>query len=1219
MIRRRCLMTIALLAGLVLLAQPTFAQSFNASINGTILDPTGAAVPNAAVSLRGVATGVMAETKSGPEGLYSFPNLRPGIYELKAAAPGFRDFVQSGIEVAMASHYRVDVTLQLGTAVQAIEVTANASPLNFETASHGGGISPSELRDLPLLVAGNPRSAIAFAILEPGITTGGTASPYDARINGGQQSGDEAMVDGVSMQEGFMSQNGMVSLYQDWPMTPDMVSEVKVLTSNYDPQFGSTTSGVLMAVTKSGSDNFHAGGYWYHRNTALNARQFGALNRVDNGIENPGSARPKDLENDAGGFIGGPARKVPGLWSGRRRTYFYVNFEAFRIVGGVNRPTLTIPSALERTGNFTDWVDSSGNLIPIYDPATTQVNPTYDPAQPLSATNLPFTRQQFMGCNGTQPNVICATDPRLANSLASQWFQFLPTPNKPGAKNNYLLPTPVPDSILAQTNYWLFTGDHYIGDKHHFKAMVWYQGAPPKYVSALPAQLTPDTFSAPQYTFVDRLNWDYTINSTLLNHTSFGYLDRNEGYGCIDAKYVGDLPQIPGVALHAGPPALSFSDGFNAFGCGSGDNRGNVTRRPTAIVNDMLTWVRGKHTLKFGGEYRWIAGYVHSNGNTAGSFYFDKSETGLPGMTSGNSIASFILEQVDSGNSTFRAISSDYPRQHAYSYFVGDNWKLTPKLTVDYGIRWDEYSPSYEKFDRMTFFDPLGANSGAGGRPGRLAYAGSQWGDASFGRRTPENVWHGGFGPRLGIAYAVRPKTVIRAGYGIFYMQAFYPDWGGGIDQTGFSVTPSFSATPYGQTPAFLLSQGLPQNFTLPPIIDSTYQNGKSAPLYRPFDANRLTYAQQWNFTVERELPHNFYVSVAYVANKGTRVPSRLAAVNVLNPSLLTSMGPQLADVFQPGQTTLDGVSIPYAGWVDQMTGCSPTVGQALLPYPQYCGTLQGMNENAGSSTYHSLQIKGERHYTNGLAVLASFTWSKLLTTGTENTQAGATTWSGVQGVISPYERGRAKALASDDVPRVLSVTLLYQLPFGKGKRFVNSRGGLISRAIGGWEMSSIFRTSSGIPFYFRSGQCTGLGDFAMGCLPGMLPGANIYVQSRVGYDPGRLYSNGNQIPLFNVNAFEPASSFNFYGGSGPRITTVRGFNYHDQSLALIKDTKLSEKVNFQIRAEIFNLWNWHIFNSSGEWGGLAFSNDVNSGDFGTWNGAVTNPRNIQVGLRLEF
>jgi outer membrane receptor protein involved in Fe transport len=205
---------------------------------------------------------------------------------------------------------------------------------------------------------------------------------------------------------------------------------------------------------------------------------------------------------------------------------------------------------------------------------------------------------------------------------------------------------------------------------------------------------------------------------------------------------VGTLPQIPGVALHNVPPQINFGDGFHTFGCTAGINSRNITRRPTAITNDMLTWIRGKHQLKFGGEYRWIAGYVHGDGNQSGTFYFEDGGTGVPYAPdprpacqvskppsdcltqSGNSVASFLLEQVDSGNATFRAISSDYPRQHAYTWFVGDTWRLTPKLTVDYGIRWDEYSPFAEKWNRLSFFDPLGANPGAGGRPGRLAFAG---------------------------------------------------------------------------------------------------------------------------------------------------------------------------------------------------------------------------------------------------------------------------------------------------------------------------------------------------------------------------------------------------------------------------------------------------------------------------------------------------------------
>ncbi len=1208
-----------LLALLPPIARP---QNYNATISGLVTDQSGAAIPNATVTLTAVSSGAVATTKTGADGFYSFPNLTPGTYNLAVSAPGFSDYVQNGIQLALDQKARQDVQLKVGAATQTVEVTANASPLNYENATQGGGIGPQTLKELPLLVSGNPRSAIAFAILEPGVTTGGQDNPFDARVNGGLQSGDEAQLDGVSMQEGFMSQNGMVSLYQDWPMTPDMVSEVKVLTSNYAPQYGSTTSGVLEAVTKSGTENYHAGVYEYHRNTWLNARPFDALNRTNaSGVEIPGTARPKDIEHDIGGFIGGPAKHVPGLYGSHVKTYFYVNFEAFRIAGGVNRPIISIPTPAERQGDFRDWVDSKGNLIPIYDPATTTPNPNFNPSLPLSPTNTPFFRQQFMGCDGKTPNVICPSDPRLASSLAPQWLKYLPNPNLPGPTQNYQLPQPVPDTILAQTNYWLITADQYVGSKHHVKETIWYQGAPPKFVSALPPQLASETDSAPQYTFVDRIGWDYTINPALLNNLHFGYLDRNEGYGCIDAKYVNVLPQIPGVAAHNVPPQIGFGDGFASFGCGAGINNRNITRRPTAITNDMLTWIKGKHQFKFGGEYRWIAGYVHSDGGQSGYFNFGDAETGVPWQTSGNSIASFLLEQVDNGGATFRAISSDYPRQHALTWFVGDTWRATPKLTIDYGIRWDEYSPFVEKWNRASYFDPLGVNPGAGGRLGRLAFAGNQWGAASLGRRAPEYVWHGGYAPRLGLAYAISSKNVIRAGYGIFYDQAFYPGWGGGIAQDGFSTSPSFSAAPYGQSPAFILSQGLPQTFQRPPFIDSSFDNGKGAPLYRPFDANRLPYAQQWNLSVEHQFTQNFYINAAYVANKGTRLPSRVAPINVLNPSLL-SLGSKLNDVFQPGQSSLDGVPIPYAGWVQQMQSCPPTVAQALLPYPQYCGVIQGLDENAGSSTYHSLQIKAEKQMSHGMYLLGSYTWSKLLTTASENTQADATTWSGVQGVISPFERHNNKALASDDVPQVLSLTWVTNLPFGQGERFLN-RGGAVEKLVGGWEMSHIFRASSGLPFYFRSGICSIPGQFRQGCIPGIIPGANPWAQAKGSFDP-------DKGPLFNVNAFEPYTLFNNtnpayqnYQGAGSRVTTLRGFGYHNWNVALIKNTKISERLNFQLRAEFFNVFNWHTFTSSGEWGGLAFNNDVSSitgsSAFGTWNGSVSRPRNIQVAARLEF
>jgi hypothetical protein len=258
---------------------------------------------------------------------------------------------------------------------------------------------------------------------------------------------------------------------------------------------------------------------------------------------------------------------------------------------------------------------------------------------------------------------------------------------------------------------------------------------------------------------------------------------------------------------------------------------------------------------------------------------------------------------------------------------------------VTLGLRWDVFTPSVEANNQTSFFDPTGANPGAGGRPGRLAFAGTKWGAASYGSDAPEKTYYKAFGPRVGLAYALTPETVVRAGYGIFYEQAYYPGWNGGIATDGFNETVTFNSTLGGIQPAFLLQNGLPQNFTQPPFIDSSFLNGQNAPNYRPVDANRRPYTQQWNFTIERQVGKNVRVTAAYIGNKGTRLLSQVSAINALNPSLL-SMGNRLNDQFAPGQTTLDGVSIPYAGWVQQMTGCAPTVAQALLPYPQYCGNI---------------------------------------------------------------------------------------------------------------------------------------------------------------------------------------------------------------------------------------------------------------------------------------
>lgn len=471
----------------------------------------------------------------------------------------------------------------------------------------------------------------------------------------------------------------------------------------------------------------------------------------------------------------------------------------------------------------------------------------------------------------------------------------------------------------------------------------------------------------------------------------------------------------------------------------------------------------------------------------------------------------------------------------------------------------------------------------------------------------------GGFAPRLGIAYAVTPKTVVRTGYGIFYSQAFHPGWESSIATDALTADATKSVTLGGYGPALILSEGFTGEAAIrpnevPPAIDSSFRNGADLQ-YKPFDANRCGYTQQWNLSIKRQFGSNFTLTTAYVGNKGTRLLSHVAPLNVLDPKLLSPYGDALLDEFEDEQTPLHGVSVPYAGWLDQLT-CSPTRAQALLPYPQYCSRLEGLNENAGNSTYHSFQLKAEKRFSQGTFLLASYTISKLLTSS-DQTQSGE--FYDMHWVFSAYGRKRSKALSIDDVPQVLSTAMINELPFGRGKRFLNM-GGVVDKLLGGWSISNVFWASSGVPFYFRSGNCNVPEQFRVSCVPGILPGANPWAQGKGTFDPNRS--------LFNKVAFEPVTAFDSatYYGQGSRISNLRGFGYHTHNFGLIKNTKIAEQVNFQIRAEFFNVWNWHSFNCTTQcFAGLAFDTDIARPEFGMWNGAVTEPRNIQLAARIEF
>ena len=557
--------------------------------------------------------------------------------------------------------------------------------------------------------------------------------------------------------------------------------------------------------------------------------------------------------------------------------------------------------------------------------------------------------------------------------------------------------------------------------------MFYYKYLPETSFSTLPVTIS-NSGTSFKRTSVLRLNWDHAFNSTLLNHLAFGYQNDIFYGGGIDGDSADKLPQIPGVASHQYPPQIIFADqGFATFGTGAGDPKIQPWLAPAYIINDTVSLTRGKHTITFGGDMRFAQNSPTFLTNQSGQFTFASTETGLEGLDSGSPIASFLLEQVDSSATTFYTSTKIDARTKSYSLFVGDTWRITPKLTITPGLRWEVDPPTLDARDRFSYFDPTLPNPGADGLPGAIAFAGVQ----RSGKRFPEDIWYGGLAPRFGLAYALSPTTVIRSGYGLFYDNASMPGYDGGISQDGYNSYAQFSSTQAGMQPAFILADGLPQNFPFPPNLVSTFDNGTSTPIYRPRNANRLPYAQQWNLTVEHEFTPNNYVAASYVGTKGTRLLSQIDPINAISPSYL-SLRDHLLDTFAPGQTELDGVPVPFADFATVMTGCGATVAQALLPFPQYCNSIRGRNENEGSSTYHSFQLKAEHRFSKGLWALLSYTNSKFIT----NSDAAENIYGST--VYSPFERSRNRSLAIEDVPQALNIAFNTELPFGTGKRWLN-------------------------------------------------------------------------------------------------------------------------------------------------------------------------------------
>src|SRR6266550_3155441 len=708
--------------GLCAFVPPALAQIGNASLGGTVMDPSGGVIADAELALTSQATGFEAKAVSNERGEYTFRNLTPGTYDLKVTKTGFQNYVQKDIVLTINQFGRADATLKVGATSETVTVEGENTLINYDNGTLQGGADPETIKDLPLVVEGKPRSSAALAVLLPGITTGSSSEAFQARINGGQESGDEALLDGATMQEGFMSQSGMVSIQQDFQMSPDMVQEVKVLTSDYAPEYGSSTSGQITMVSKGGTTQYHAAAFEYARNKALNA------NTWTNNFN--GKPRPPDNEHDFGANIGGPV-KIPFLYHGtsKHHSFFYFDWESYHQAGGSNTPTISIPSALERSGNFTDWVDNTKPgkpLIPIFMPGNAST------ACQTAAGVGPG--QQFPG------NIIPIA---CESGIAKAYMAQLPTPTNTSATSNYTAPRPVPDTLTSNSNVFMTRIDHNYGDKDHFYFFWWRQFTGYNTATLLPVAIATESPTRPQNSPISRFNWEHIFSTTMTNHATFGYLNRNEGYGSENLSFLKGTNALPQVTVNGAPtpnalPAFTFSNGFNQISNSNGPPNTNITVRPTWVLNDTANKVWRHQTITFGGEWRSVQGNIHASNNQSGTYGFDRSTTALSSSpNSGSPIAGWLLGAVSTGSMDRRFVSSWYPRQAVWAFHINDSWKATPKLTLNYGVRWDYYTPSREKYNRFSFVDLLGANPGADGLPGRLAFAGKGYGDASFGADYP--------------------------------------------------------------------------------------------------------------------------------------------------------------------------------------------------------------------------------------------------------------------------------------------------------------------------------------------------------------------------------------------------------------------------------------------------------------------------------------------------
>lgn len=1149
---------------LSLFGAPVLAQTGLSQITGIVRDPSGAAIPNAEVISINVSTGAEIRTKTNDAGIYRVLNVLGGEYVVTASRTGFQSVQRANLRVFLGETLTVDIDLPIGQTEQTITVTATGI-VDTTSTTTGTTISDAEIEDIPIQLSGTNRDIRNYITVLPGVKAREGAADVNnhAQLQGVGDTGGFRSVAGYKVDGTFAggSVNQALGEGRSQVPIPEQVKEVRVVT-NGDAEHGGDLGASMEVVLKSGSNSYRGSAFEIMRNEALDARSFLA------------DEASFDRQHEFGGVLGGPIVR-------NKHFFFFAYNQYFREFAQAGA-TRSFPTARMRAGDFGEWLgpqigtDVLGRPVfqgQIYDPATTRSNGQGG-----------FIRDPFV-YNG-QMNVI---DPARLSPISTFLQQFYELPTQAGVQNNWI-------GTLRSTDTprvgWNIKTDHDFG-VHRLSPFFEYvrNSAVPQGQFAPPPELNGER-ELRQHAFSARLNHTWMIRPTVI-FTARAAVNWGEG-GVENPEASATIGEQAGVPGQQTPQTPMVTLGGIAQAMGSAQPFVRFTQQTTPVRMDV-TSISGKHEMKFGLDFLNVYFRQDVGEGSNGAFTFAARGTNLPlsNLNTGNAYASFLLGQVDAA--TVRTATYGEYSASSTGLYAQDKWRVTSRLTINYGLRWDVFRAPTESEDRIATFDPTIPNPAAGGRLGALTFWGE--GPGRNGRTNLVKTLYTNVQPRLGVAYNLPSIALIRAYYGLQFFPINALATGGRtlrFNNFGWGALINPSTTDNGVTPAFAWDNGFPVSMPALPTLNPALQNGTSITYYN-YDEETVGRSHNLGFSLERELPWGLSAKAAYVGKLSHDLPTdQLVGLNQL-PLEYLSLGPLLSQNINSAAAQAAGIPLPYPGF----TG---TVQQALRPYPQYLNIVQA-NAMVSNARYHSAEITVRKRFSRGLHFLAAYTLAKELVSdvlaggGTGATQTGATD------IPHSSLSDTASMLAyTTDRTHYFTLSWGYELPFGKGQRFLNSANPAVQAILGGWRLAAVHVYGSGVPI-----RILGASTIPTAGPAGVVrnPDVPIRTETTCGdYDPGDPNAR-----YLNIAAFREPASFTL--GDTRVLTDVRTCGITREDVALSKTFQAGGRMNVEFSARFFNVLNRHSWTNFG-------TNINNPATFGR-STTPTGPRTGQLSLKITF